>query len=293
MENQSLHVFDKHGAIVYDQRILSFKRLDKASITTINGRVVVPMVFGSYAKLEEKRIKGQADLIYVKGELYLCIMVDVPEETPLTPEGYLGIDLGIVNIATTSDGVIYSGDKCNKVREKFSTLKAKLQSAGTKSAKRHLKKISGKERRFKTNTNHIISKQIVQAAKGTNRAIAMEELTYIRSRITVRKEQRERFGKWAFDQLRQFIGYKAKLAGVLVTLVNPKNTSRECSVCGYTDKKNRKSQAEFVCLKCGHTENADYNAAKNISARTLVNAPIAICSKEKLNRKPTTLVFGN
>jgi len=251
------------------------------------------MVYGSYTKLEAKRIKGQADLIYVKGELYLCIVVDVPEEAQVTPEGYLGVDLGIVNIATTSDGVIYSGDKCNDVRERFSGLKAKLQSVGTKSAKRHLKQISGHERRFKTNTNHIISKQIVHVAKDTKRAIAMEELTYIRSRTTVRHTQRERFGKWAFDQLRQFVEYKAKIAGVLVTFVNPKNTSRECSVCGYTDKNNRKSQAEFVCLKCGHTELADYNAAKNILARALVNKPIAVCSSEKLNRKPTTLVVGN
>ncbi|HMK47817.1 MAG TPA: transposase [Methanocella sp.] len=216
------------------------------------------MVYGSYAKLDAKRIKGQADLIYVKCELYLCIVVDVPEEAPITPEGHLGVDLGIVNIATTSDGIIYSGDKCNEVRGRFSNLKARLQSADTKSAKRHLKQISGHERRFKTNTNHTIAKQIVQAAKDTNRAIAMEELTYICSRTTVRHKQRGRFGKWAFDQLRQFIEYKAKIAGVLVTFVNPKNTSRECSVCGYTDKNNRKTQAEFVCLNCGRTELADY-----------------------------------
>ncbi|HMK45910.1 MAG TPA: zinc ribbon domain-containing protein [Methanocella sp.] len=64
-------------------------------------------------------------------------------------------------------------------------------------------------------------------------------------------------------------------------------------VISYTDKGNRESQAEFVCLKCGHTELADYNAAKNILARALVNAPIAVCPEGKLNRKPTTLVVGN
>ena len=292
VDKKCLHLFDKHGAVVYDQRVLAFKGLDKASITTIYGRVVVPLVYGSYTKLEESRIKGQADLIYVKGELYLCIVVDVPEETPLTPEGVLGVDMGVVNIATTSDGVIYSSDKCNKVRERFSKLKSTLQSVGTKSAKRHLKKISGKERRFKTNTNHLISKQIVQVAKDTNRAIAVEELTHIRSRTTVKKAQRERFGKWAFSQLRLFLEYKSKLIGVPFVSVDPRNTSRECSVCRYIDKNNRTSQAEFKCLECGHTEHADYNAAKNIAARALVNMPIAVCSKEKLNRKPTTLVVG-
>jgi IS605 OrfB family transposase len=292
VDKTCIHVFDKYGAIVYDQRVLSFKGLDKASITTTEGRVIVPMIYGSYVKLDESRIKGQADLIYIKGDLYLCIVVDVPEEIPLTPEGVLGVDMGVVNIATTSDGVIYSSDKCNGVRERFSKLKSTLQSVGTKSAKRHLKNISGKERRFKTNTNHIIAKQIVQVAKDTNRAIAVEELTHIRSRTTVKKAQREQFGKWAFSQLRLFLEYKSKLIGVPFVSVDPRNTSRECSVCGYIDKNNRTSQAEFKCRECGHTEHADYNAAKNIAARALVNVPIAVCSKEKLNRKPTTLVVG-
>ncbi len=287
-----MHLFDKFGAIVYDQRVLSFKGLDKASITTLEGRIVVPMVYGSYAKLKMSRIKGQVDLIYIKGDLYLCIVVDVPEEIPLTPEGVLGVDMGVVNIATTSDGVIYSSDKCNEVREHFSKLKSTLQSVGTKSAKRHLKKISGKERRFKTNTNHIIAKQIVQVAKDMNRAIAVEELTHIRSRTTVKKAQREQFGKWAFSQLKLFLEYKSKLIGVPFVSVNPRNTSRECSVCGYIDKNNRTSQAEFKCLDCGHTEHADYNAAKNIAARALVNMPIAVCPKGNLNRKPTPLVVG-
>ncbi len=293
VDKTCLHLFDKHGAVVYDQRILAFKGLDKASITTIDGRVIVPMVYGSYTKLDESRIKGQADLIFVKGELYLCIVVDVPEEPPLTPEGVLGVDMGIVNIATTSDGVIYTSDKCNGVRERFSKLKSTLQSVGTKSAKRHLKKISGKERRFKSDTNHVIAKQIVQAAKDTNRAIAVEELTHIRSRTTVRKAQRGQFGKWAFSQLRLFLEYKSKLIGVPFVSVDPRNTSRECSVCGYIDKNNRTSQAEFKCLECGHTEHADYNAAKNIAARALVNMPIAVCPRGNLNRKPTTSVVGH
>ncbi len=293
VDKRCLHLFDELGAIVYDQRVLSFKGLDKASITTLEGRIVVPMVYGSYAKLEISRIKGQVDLIYIKGDLYLCIVVDVPEEIPLTPEGVLGVDMGVVNIATTSDGVIYSSDKCNEVRERFSKIKSTLQSIGTKSAKSHLKKISGKERRFKTCTNHIIAKQIVQAAKDTNRAIAVEELTYIRSRTTVRKVQREQFGKWAFNQLRLFLEYKSKLIGVPFVSVDPRNTSRECSVCGYIDKNNRTSQAEFKCLGCGHTEHADHNAAKNIAARALVNMPIAVCPKGNLNRKPTTSVVGH
>lgn len=276
VERNALHEFDEHGAIVYDQRILSFIGLDKASLNTVEGRIIVPMLMGAYAKLNERRIKGQADLIYIKGEFYLCIVVDVPEESPITPEGYLGVDLGIVNIATTSDGLKYSGEGCDKTRTKYSRLKAGLQSTRTKSAKRRLKIISGRERRFKTSTNHRISKEIVRSAKGTKRAIVLEDLTHIRSRTTVRHEQRERHSKWAFDQLRKFIEYKAKIAGVLVELIDGRNTSRQCSECGYVDKNNRRGQV-FKCLTCGYEENADLNAAKNIRQRAAVDRPIAVC----------------
>ena len=270
------HEFGEHGAIVYDQRILSFIGLDKASLNTVDGRIIIPMLVGAYAKLDERRIKGQADLLYVKGEFYLCIVVDVPEESPLTPEGYLGVDLGIINIATTSDGVKYSGESCDKTRTKYGRLKAGLQSCGTKDSKKRLKIISGRERRFKTSMNHKVSKEIVQSAQGTKRAIVLEDLAYIRSRITVRHEQRERHSKWAFDQLRKFIEYKAKMAGILVELIDGRNTSRTCSECGYVDKNNRHGQV-FKCLACGHEENADLNAAKNIKQRAIVNRPIAVC----------------
>jgi len=104
-ERQHLHLFSPHGAIVYDQRIMGFKGLDKVSLSTLEGRVVVPLLIGGYAKLDQRRIQGQADLLYIKDEFYLCLVVEQSEAPPLTPEGYLGVDLGIVNLATTSDGV--------------------------------------------------------------------------------------------------------------------------------------------------------------------------------------------
>ncbi|WP_332881804.1 transposase [Methanosarcina horonobensis] len=94
--------------------------------------------------------------------------------------------------------------------------------------------------------------------------MALENLSGIRQRTTVRKAEREKHEKWTFLELRNFIEYKAKLAGVLVLLVDPRNTSRQCSVCGYTDKGNRKIQETFSCLACEHTENADFNASKKI-----------------------------
>lgn len=79
---------------------------------------------------------------------------------------------------------------------------------------------------------------------------------------------------WSFAQLRQFLNYKARLAGVPVIIVDPRNTSRRCSVCGYIDKRNRKNQAEFVCRSCGFMDNADFNASKNLSFLGLVSGQI-------------------
>ncbi|MEI7826914.1 MAG: transposase [Euryarchaeota archaeon] len=281
---QELHTFKPHSAVVYDKRILSFKSLDSVSILTLNGRQLIPLSVGEYAQLEQRRVRGQADLIIQKGAFYLCVVVEVQEATQYSAEGCLGVDLGLINIATTSDGKTFSGDKSDSVRARYTTLKAALQSKGTKSAKRHLKKTSGKERRFKTNLNHCISKTLVGIAKGTKRAIALEDLTHFRlgrSQVTVRnvgKAQRGRLGKWAFGQLRQFITFKAQLNGVPVAIVDPKNTSKQCSQCGHIDKANRKTQAAFVCVLCGHAENADINAAKNIASRAVVNQPIVSLS---------------
>jgi IS605 OrfB family transposase len=277
VDRKACHEFNKHGAIVYDQRILSYKAADKISILTLKGRIELGIKYGEYRKLDYKRVKGQADLIYKNGIFYLMIVVELPDAEPIDVENVIGIDLGIINIATTSDGKVYSGEKCNSIREHYSKLKYIYQKVGTYSAKKHLKKISGRERRFKRDTNHCISKELVNTAKDTNRSIALEDLTGIRERATVRKAQRDKHSKWAFLELRNFIEYKAKLLGVIVKSVDPRNTSRQCSVCGYTDKKNRKNQASFVCLACGHTENADCNASKNIAFRAAVNLPIVLC----------------
>jgi putative transposase len=282
---QEPHTFKPHSAVVYDQRILSFKALDLVSILTLEGRKLIPLSIGAYAQLEQRRVRGQADLVLKKGVFYLCVVVEVEEDTPYNAEGCLGVDLGLVNIATTSDGQHFSGDNADSVRTRYTKLKAALQSKGTKSAKRHLKRTSGKERKFKTNLNHCISKVIVGIAKDTKRAIALEDLTHIRSQVTVinsDKAQRGRLGKWAFGQLRQFIDYKAQLNEVPTFVVDPRNTSKQCSECGHIDKANRKTQSEFVCVACGHAENADINAAKNIASRAVVNQPIVSLKQKEI-----------
>ncbi len=267
-----LHIFKKNSSVEYDKNCLSWIKLESISILSIEGRLKIPVTFGEYAKLHEKLIRSSAKLIYKNKEFYLQISVENKEEILKDTFNFLGIDLGIVNLATSSDNQVFSGKNVDNNRKRYGKLRAKLQKVGSKSAKRHLKKISGKERRFKKNVNHVISKQIVQTAKALNKGIALEELKFFKK--TVRKNQREQFSKWSFGELRSFIEYKAKLAGVKVVKVNPRNTSRTCSKCNHCEKLNRKSQEIFKCKSCGFTLHADLNAAINIAARAVVNQPI-------------------
>ncbi len=268
--------FTSEGAIVYDPRVMSFKGLNTVSLLTLSGRVLVPFRMGEYQASRRDQIKGQADLIYRQGSFYLAATLEVPTPAPHETSATLGVDLGIINLATDSEGETFSGEGVEKNRKRHHALRQRLQKRGTRSAKRHLKKLSGQEARFKRNTNHVISKRIVSKAKAHGQAIAIEELRHIRKRTdsTVRRSQRNRHTSWSFAQLRSFLSYKAALAGIPLHLVDPRHTSRTCSECGYCDKTNRKSQASFVCQSCGHTGNADRNAAINIS-RAQVMEPIA------------------
>lgn len=269
-EKLTLHTFRSRGAITYDSRIYSIK--DKIlSIWTIEGRIKIPIQ--TKYTLNNNR---EADLCYdrTKNRFYLNVLFEVEEEPVYESSSFLGVDLGIENIVATSDGVQVPGTDCDRVRQWYQNRKRVLQSVGTRSAKRRLKHLSVGESRFKKDVNHVISKNLVALAKDTFRGIALENLTGIRERLTVRRSQRDKQSKWAFAQLRTFIEYKAAIVGVPVVTVNPAYTSQTCSMCGYTDKENRKTRDLFCCISCSHTEPADVNAAKNIAFRAAVNQPM-------------------
>jgi IS605 OrfB family transposase len=212
--------------------------------------------------------KGESDLSERDGEFYLLATCEVPEaELTEEPAGFIGVDLGIVNIATTSDGDVLAGRGLSRYRARQVRLRAKLQKKGTKSAKRRLKKRAQRERRFAADTNHVISKRIVAEAERTSRGIALEDLGGIRARVRLRKPQRAAVHSWAFAQLGQFLEYKARRAGVPLIFVDPAYTSQTCSECGHGDKQNRASQARFQCRSCGVVAHADLNASRNIARK--------------------------
>ena len=274
VDQKKQRVFRKHAAQPYDDRIVRFMSDDRVSLWVLEGRAKIAYACGGHQRKLMEHRKGEVDLMFVRGKWYLSAVCDFDDPRLLTPDGMLGVDFGIVNIATDSLGAQYSGSKVEAYRERYAKRRATLQRVGTKAAKRRLRLISGKQKRFQKHENHCISKSIVSAAERSRLAIALEDLTHIRVRVKANKEQRKRLHNWGFGQLRAFIQYKARQAGVPVVVVDPRNTSRQCFACGHTDKRNRKTQSEFLCVACGHGNNADHNAAGNISRRGVVNHPM-------------------
>jgi IS605 OrfB family transposase len=260
--------FRPTGAMTYDERILSFKGCHKVSILTVGmGRLLIPYVFGEYQAANLARIRGQCDLVSRDGQFFLYCTIQSDEPPPVEVEDYLGVDLGIVKLATDSDGAAYTGARVEKVRRRFAKTRRNLQRRGTRSARRILQRIRRREARFRRQENHVISKNLVASAQGTTRGLALEDLKHIRSRVTVRRRDRAKHSGWAFAQLRAFIEYKARRAGTPVAVVDPRNSSRTCSACGHCERANRRSQESFVCLHCGYSSNADHNAARVLRDR--------------------------
>ena len=271
------------ASMPYDRHLLRYQDLTRVSMSTLDGRLSLPMVMGAYQAEQFAQVKYYAELVHRKdGTWFLMAVVETDALPPLDPDDFLGVDLGVENLATDSDGQQHSGEDVEQVRIKSQTLKQALQSAADLAAnhrrrkriRKKLKRIGDREARFRRNTNHCISKQIVAKAKGTRRGIALEDLKGIRQRTRFRKPQRNRMGSWGFDQLRQFITYKAQQARVMLSIVDPKHTSQMCSQCGHVERGNRSCQARFCCKRCGLMDHADCNAARNIRARAPVNEPI-------------------
>ncbi|MDX3230805.1 transposase [Streptomyces sp. ME19-01-6] len=263
--------FRPEGAQPYDDRMLSWQIAERrVSIWTLTGRIKDVRFTASVEQLATLALhrQGESDLVRRDGMWFLMATCEVPEAPPNTdPADFLGIDLGIVNIATTSDGEIMAGRALDRTRARERTLRAKLQRKNTPSARRRLKKRRRKEARRARDTNHKIAKHVVAVAERTGRGIALEDLRGIRERVRLRKPQRATVHSWAFAQLGGFIAYKARKAGVPVVYVDPAYTSRTCAECGHIDKANRVSQAWFACRSCGFVDHADRNGSRNIRAR--------------------------
>ncbi|CAA7603453.1 Transposase IS605, OrfB, C-terminal [Acididesulfobacillus acetoxydans] len=250
----------------------------KVSFPTLEKRVGVPIQVEKYqVKYLELLLaggakQGTAQLVKCGKQWYTHLSITVwldKDEREKKPAKYMGIDLGLIELAVASIlgcTLFFSGAELAYIRRHYAKLRRKLQKKG---AHRALKKLGNKEYRWITAMNHRISHRIVEFAKvhGVT-VIRMEDLRGTRWTKSQRKERRRDAGRslhsWAFFQLREFVGYKAKLAGIAMELVNPELTSLTCSRCGEV-RTSRPAGRWYTCPRCGKIKHIDTNAADNIA----------------------------
>jgi len=236
------------------------------SISTTRGRIKLPIKIPEYFQQYITWKRGSADLFIRKNKVFLNMTFnkEITDPSPNSKTYIIGVDRGIINIAVSSDNKFYKGNQVNRINNKYNYLRGKLQQCGSKSAKRHLKRLSKKENRFKTDSNHVISKQIVNSLP-ENSIIVLEDLKYIRKRTkSWSKDLNRKLNSWAFSQLEQFLIYKAQSKSILVEYISAYYTSQKCSNCSHTEKQNRLNQPTFKCKKCNFQLNADLNASRVI-----------------------------
>ena len=265
-----------------------------ASISSIKGRQKISFKNNQLLKRYSGWSVKAATLSYRKNNLWLNIVVEKEKPIMVVDDKIIGLDRGIRQIAVGSNNQFFTSKHLRNIKGKYQFLKSALQSKGTRSAKRMLNKLSGRERRFVTDVNHCLSKKLVNS---NFNIFSIEDLKIKRS-----KKQGKKFNKklngWSWKQFETYLIYKAEALGKQVLKVDPRYTSQKCSKCGNIHKQNR-NKNNFKCCSCGFELHADLNAARNIAqigisclSRLVVNQPI-VAIEQSISYKPTNSLVGN
>jgi IS605 OrfB family transposase len=247
------------------------------SVSSRQKRVMLPIKYGDFqlkilGKLSDGSYKFcTAELSY--GKRLNCYVLNISYqyhvEEVQTPN-IMGVDMGLINHAVLAvpEQIVkfFGGSRHNQKRKHYSNLRKKL---GKKKLLQKIKAIGNKEQRYMKDSNHKISRQIINVAKEQNAVIQLEDLSNIRENIKYSRKMNKQLHNWNFYQLQSFIEYKAIAEGLKISYISPKYTSQRCHVCGNTEKSNRPNQSTFKCKACGYQANADYNASINIAKHTV------------------------
>lgn len=257
---------------------------DIFSVNTSEGRVKLGYYSAGMEKyfLPENHDKykfGTATIVKRHKKYYLHIPVtfevenfDVTNTDISDISNIIGIDRGLNFTAVTYDSnqqsIFYNGRKNKQIRGKYQKLRNELQERGTRSSKRKLKEMSGRENRWMQDVNHCITKALV-SNNPSHSVFVLEELTNFKTesadKLSKYNPNKKNISNWSYYDFEQKLKYKAEIAGSTVIKVNPKYTSQRCPVCGCIEKDNRdKRLHQFHCINCGYNSNDDRIGAMNL-----------------------------
>ncbi len=237
-------------------------------LSTTGGRQTIRFAVPDHAQKYAGNPEDTADLIFRHGRWWLHVVVTVATPVVDRTDEVVGVDLGLACPAVTSQNAFLGEPRWRNLDAKRFKFKRALQAKGTPSARRRLRKVKGKQMRFRRDCDHVLSKKIIRSVE-PGATIVIENLTDIRKNMKIKRRTQtsRRVHCWTFDQLRGFIEYKAEERGCTVVAVDPRHTSQTCSRCGHQARNNRRSRGWFKCRACGFQLNADLNASRNIAAK--------------------------
>lgn len=216
-----------------------------------------------------------SNLRLIRGQWFLSLTHETEIPEPKTKGCIVGVDMGIKRMLVATNSAnskpfFFHGGELNHRRSCIRRTRAAVQSVGSKSSRRLLRRMSGNEAAVTEHLLHVASKALVgYAVEVGARKIVVEELTNIRDgSVSKGKDLRSRVHRWPYANARFKITYKAEAVGIAVESVSPRNTSRACHKCGHVSASSRKG-LHFCCQKCGHKGDADQEASKNIRARSV------------------------
>lgn len=263
-----------------------FPQSRTAHVTVLDGRVKDIPISGFHRHLEIMSVgkMGDPKLMFDERTKHFYLIVPVTIEVEETkPIEVVAIDVGERHIAAVVSTagrreVVDLPKHYAPIKTKIHRLRGRLQSKGTRSARRHLKSLRRRERLFTSDCLHVLSKEIV--TQHAQSVIVMEDLTDIRDNRNTHRgrdgEARRRAEQWPFREFQQKIVHKhGLLNGRNVVFLDPAFTSQTCPRCGYVSSGNRVKD-EFRCLECGHSDHADLVAGDNLLSlfeRAAVNRP--------------------
>ena len=236
----------------------------------------VPVKLADYHRkmLEGKTLNSSVTLNKRDGTWWLTvtydkqIMVQTEESAPV-----VGVDVGIANFLTTSDGKHYGTfhgklrERQKRDREKWRR-KAKLRACLQKKGVEKLPSASSKSgqrlrRHVRQEINRAVNECVTEHAEAH---IAYEQLSVATMRFKARA-MNAYLSASNLAHIPEQLAWVTAKRGVSAITVKSAYSSQECNVCHYTDRKNRPNQQTFCCQVCGNALHADVNAAKNLAQR--------------------------
>src|SRR5699024_5156824 len=259
----------KANSMRYNLRSMNL-RGDLLTFSTVNKRqrhlISIPTFFKE--KYPDRKLQAGRIVIDKNNQPYALLTFTIPDQNLKSDGKIIGLDRGVRNIVSTSEGVNYSSSKLRANRRKSLYNRSQLQSKGTRSARRKLREQAGREKRYSAQVNHVISKEL--ANDSSVQTYVLEDLSNLAKKAKSKwmKRSNKRLCDWTHGQLLSFLEYKCEANGISLELVDPKYTSQDCSRCKFRSQSARNG-GQYKCSRCGLVIHADENAALNIRDRYL------------------------